>query len=54
MASNSSPESASNGLSVKSITAIVLLVLGLVFVFSNSSKATLHFLFLDFTMPAWI
>lgn len=37
----------------KAIIAIVLSVVALAFVFSNVAPATLKFLFLQFTMPAW-
>lgn len=35
------------------ILAIILAIVALAFVFSNVAPATLHFLFLQFTMPAW-
>jgi len=41
---------AANG---KVILAIILSVAALTFVFSNVGPATLRFLFLQFTMPAW-
>lgn len=37
----------------KAIVAILLAIAALAFVFSNVAPATLHFLFLQFTMPAW-
>lgn len=37
----------------KAILAILLSIAALTFVFSNVGPATLHFLFLQFTMPAW-
>lgn len=40
----------SNG---KVIIAIIIAVAALTFVFSNVAPATLRFLFLQFTMPAW-
>lgn len=40
----------SNG---RAILAIILAIVALAFVFSNVAPATLHFLFLQFTMPAW-
>ena len=43
-------QKASNG---KVIIAIILGVVALAFVFSNVAPATLKFLFLQFTMPAW-
>ena len=43
-------QKASNG---KVIIAIILAVVALAFVFSNVAPATLKFLFLQFTMPAW-
>ena len=41
---------ASNG---KVILAIILTIAALTFVFSNVGPATLRFLFMQFTMPAW-
>jgi uncharacterized integral membrane protein len=35
------------------IVAIILAIVALAFVFSNVAPATLKFLFLQFTMPAW-
>ncbi|MBL3699868.1 LapA family protein [Leucobacter luti] len=35
------------------IVAIIITVVALAFVFSNVGSATLRFLFLQFTMPAW-
>jgi uncharacterized integral membrane protein len=37
----------------KVILAIIIAVVALAFVFSNVAPATLSFLFLQFTMPAW-
>lgn len=37
----------------KAILAIIIGVAALTFVFSNVGPATLRFLFLQFTMPAW-
>jgi uncharacterized integral membrane protein len=37
----------------KVILAIIITVAALTFVFSNVAPATLSFLFLQFTMPAW-
>ncbi|WP_157001846.1 LapA family protein [Agromyces laixinhei] len=37
----------------KVIVAIIIAVAALTFVFSNVAPATLSFLFLNFTMPAW-
>lgn len=39
--------------STKAIIAIFLAITTLAFVFSNVGEATLHFLFLRFTMPTW-
>ena len=39
--------------SAKGITAIIIAIVALAFVFSNVAPATLRFLFLQFTMPAW-
>ena len=41
----------SNG--AKAIVAIIIAIAALSFVFSNVAPATLRFLFLEFTMPAW-
>ncbi|MEF3402392.1 LapA family protein [Agromyces sp. CCNWLW203] len=45
-----SQSASSNG---KVIIAIIIAVAALTFVFSNVAPATLSFLFLNFTMPAW-
>ena len=45
-----SGKSAANG---KTIIAIIIGVAALTFVFSNVAPATLRFLFIQFTMPAW-
>lgn len=37
----------------RAIVAIVIAVVALAFVFSNVSPATVRFLFLQLTMPAW-
>lgn len=37
----------------KAIVAILIAIAALTFVFSNVAPATLRFLFLQFTMPAW-
>jgi len=37
----------------KVIVVIIIAVAALAFVFSNVAPATLRFLFLQFTMPAW-
>ncbi|MCK8478322.1 LapA family protein [Microbacterium aurugineum] len=37
----------------KAIIAIIVAIAALAFVFSNVAPATLRFLFLEFTMPAW-
>lgn len=49
-----SPARARRGLSAKAITAIVIVVLALIFIFSNLSDGSLHFLGFTFTMPVWI
>jgi uncharacterized integral membrane protein len=36
------------------ILGIVIAVIGLVFVFSNTSEATLRFLWLSMTAPGWV
>lgn len=37
----------------KVIVAIIIAIAALTFVFSNVAPATLRFLFIQFTMPAW-
>ena len=37
----------------KVIVAIIVTIVALAFVFSNVAPATLRFLFIQFTMPAW-
>lgn len=37
----------------RAIIAIIIAIAALSFVFSNVGPATLRFLFLEFTMPAW-
>ncbi|GAA3641454.1 hypothetical protein GCM10022200_26540 [Microbacterium awajiense] len=44
---------AKTAISGKAIAAILLSIAALTFVFSNVGPATLRFLFLQFTMPAW-
>lgn len=44
---------ATKATSGKAIAAIVISIIALTFVFSNVGPATLRFLFLQFTMPAW-
>lgn len=46
----STEKSRSNG---KMIVAIIIAIAALAFVFSNVAPATLRFLFIQFTMPAW-
>lgn len=48
--SGASDTTAVNG---KVILAIIISIAALTFVFSNVAPATLRFLFLQFTMPAW-
>lgn len=50
---SSTTASASKGTSGKAILAIIIAIVALSFVFSNVAPATLHFLFMQFTMPAW-
>lgn len=47
---NNKERAANNG---KTIIAIIIAIAALTFVFSNVAPATLRFLFLQFTMPAW-
>lgn len=49
--SKHSTESSKNN--TKVILAIIIAIAALTFVFSNVSPATLRFLFIQFTMPAW-
>lgn len=37
----------------RAIIAIIIAIAALAFVFSNVAPATLRFLFMEFTMPAW-
>ncbi len=48
------PASGPKGLSARTVIAIVLLAIALLFVFSNLGSASVHFLGLALTMPAWI
>ncbi|KAA9133005.1 LapA family protein [Microbacterium caowuchunii] len=43
-------QKAANG---KIVVAIIIAIVALTFVFSNVAPATLRFLFIQFTMPAW-
>lgn len=43
-----------NLVNVRTITAAVIVVLALIFVFSNTATATLRFLGLHWAMPGWI
>ncbi|WP_460772640.1 lipopolysaccharide assembly protein LapA domain-containing protein [Microbacterium sp. GXF7504] len=52
MAGNDTEQSG-KAVSGKAITAIIIAIAALAFVFSNVGPATLRFLFLQFTMPAW-
>lgn len=45
------PQSKSNN--ARAVVAIIITIAALAFVFSNVGPATLRFLFLEFTMPAW-
>lgn len=47
------PKDAAPRSNAKAIVAIIIAVAALAFVFSNVAPATLRFLFLQFTMPAW-
>lgn len=50
-ASNSDASKAANN--SRAIIAVIIAIAALAFVFSNVGPATLRFLFLEFTMPAW-
>lgn len=51
--SSDAPGSGRGMPSGKAIAAILISIAALTFVFSNVAPATLRFLFLQFTMPAW-
>jgi uncharacterized integral membrane protein len=51
--SSDAPSEGRGAPSGKVILAIIISVAALTFVFSNVAPATLRFLFLQFTMPAW-
>lgn len=42
-----------SGSNTRAIIAIIIAIAALAFVFSNVAPATLRFLFIQFTMPAW-
>lgn len=46
-------DDSAKGANGRVIVAIILAIVALAFVFSNVAPATLKFLFLQFTMPAW-
>lgn len=48
------PETSKGGVSAKLVIGLVLLAVALVFVFSNLTSATLHFLGITFTAPGWV
>lgn len=54
--SNSAPPAKSGGinLSSKQITGIIIGIIALIFVFSNTGPVSLKFLFLDITTPGWV
>lgn len=54
--SNNTPAAKSGGinLSSKQITGIIIGILALIFVFSNTGEVTLSFLFLEITTPGWV
>lgn len=54
--SNSAPPAKSDGirLTSKQITGIIIGILALIFVFSNTGEVTLSFLFLQITTPGWV
>lgn len=54
MASNAPAKSEGSKLTPKQITGIVIGIVALIFVFSNTNDVTLRFLFLSFTTPGWI
>lgn len=54
MASDAPAKSGGFKLTPKQITGIVIGVISLIFVFSNTEEVTLRFLFLDFTTPGWV
>ena len=53
--SNNAPNTGDKkAISAKAIVAIVILILALIFVFSNLHDSTTYFLWMSFTIPAWI
>ena len=54
--SQSTPPAKTGGINLtgKQITGIVIAVLALIFVFSNTGEVTLSFLFLEITTPGWV
>lgn len=47
-------KSGSNYVNARTITAGIIVVLALIFIFSNTGTATLHFLGLHWGMPGWV
>ena len=44
----------SRGINLKQIIGAVIVVLALIFVFQNTRKGSIHFLFWKMSMPTWI
>lgn len=42
------------GVSARMIGAAILAIIAIIFVFQNSASGRIHFLFWNFSMPAWI
>ncbi|MFC6325465.1 LapA family protein [Microbacterium koreense] len=51
--SDGADASSASSVNGRAIAAILISIAALMFVFSNVGPATLRFLFLQFTMPAW-
>lgn len=43
-----------NYINARTITAAIIVILALIFIFSNTATATLHFLGLHWGMPGWV
>lgn len=54
MSTAPSPNTGHSYLNARTITAGIIVVLALIFIFSNTGTATLHFLGLHWGMPGWV
>jgi len=52
--SEPTPVPTSKGISPKQIIGVVIGVLAVIFVFQNTKKGSIHFLFWTMTMPGWV